>query len=594
MFVIRGDRTKRPQLRLWHSENSIPQHTNSRNPQCKYVAFLCAFLVTSFAVLVQAQPVSIWVTAGDKSKLMQKQPVVSFGTSGNSTKVTVDETTKYQTIDGFGHAFTEGSAETMYSLAARQQDSLLNNLFNVSTGMGMSVIRISIGASDLGNGVYSYDDVASPDTAMAKFSLRGVDSTYLVPMLQKVVAVNPNIKILACPWSAPPWMKSGASFIGGSVLPQYYAAYALYFVKYIQAMKANGITIWAITIQNEPEYGGNNPSCTWTSQQETNFINNNLGPAFKAAGITTKIIAYDHNCDDVNYPEYVCNNSAYVDGSAFHLYGGNISAMSTVYNATHKNVYFTELCTCGNDFSGDFSNHVRNVMIGSLTNWSKAAIEWNLSTDPNLGPHTNNGGCGICYGGVMVNNPTSYTLYTSYYIVAQFSRVIKTDALRVAATSTNGNLMSVAAINADGTRGAVVYNNTGSNSTFDLVWNGQAVPFTLANNAAASFSWQGPVPVRHAFSPSPLARVAIRNFPEPFSSATRISIDLAGAAAARVVICNSKGAVVASLADNLRAGGLQSVTWNGRDAGGNPAPAGVYIVKVEANGFSLAKCLIKE
>jgi len=559
-----------------------------------YSSLFLAIIVASFMPAVNAQPVSIWVTAADKSKLMQKQPNATFGTSNNSTKITVSEATKYQTIDGFGHAFTEGSAETIYSLAAKQQDSLLNDLFNVNTGMGMSVIRVSIGACDLGNGVYTYDDGNTGDTAMAKFSLRGVDSTYLVPILKKVVAINPNIKILACPWTAPPWMKSSNAFIGGNVLPQYYAAYAKYFVKYIQAMAANGIPIWAMTVQNEPEYGGNNPSCTWTSQQEATFINNNLGPAFQAAGITTKIIAYDHNCDDTNYPIYVCaNTGTYVDGSAFHLYAGSISALSTVYNATHKNVYFTELCTCSSDFSGNFSNHVRNVMIGTLTNWGKAAIEWNLSTDPNLGPHTNNGGCGVCNGGVMVNNATSYTLYSSYYIVAQFSKVMKTDAVRVATTSTNNNLLNVACINPDGSRAVVVYNGTGSNSTFDVVWNGQAIPFTLANNAAASFSWQGPVSVEQRNRLVLASNAFVRNFPEPFTSSTRINVYLTKTADANVVICNSKGTVVASLLHGMQAQGQHSVSWNGMDANGRPVSAGVYVIKLDTEGFAIAKRMLK-
>jgi glucosylceramidase len=558
---------------------------------------LATIIMACFISTIQAQPVSVWVTAGDKSKLMQKQTDLNFGTSGtNATKITLDENTHYQTIDGFGHAFTEGSAEVIYGLATTQQDSLLNDLFNLSTGMGMSVIRVALGACDLGNGVYSYDDLTTGnDTNMTKFSLKGVDSTYLVPILKKVVAINPNIKILACPWSPPPWMKTNNAFIGGSVATQYYAAYAKYFVKYIQAMKANGINIWAITPQNEPGVSTNNPSCTWTSQQETNFINNNLGPAFKAAGITTKIIAYDHNCDDTNFPIYVCTNaSTYVDGAAFHLYAGNISVLTTVYNATHKNVYQTELCTCNNDFSGNFSNHVRNVMIGTLTNWGKASIEWNLATNPSLGPHTDNGGCGVCYGGVMVNSATSYSLLASYYIVAQFSKVIKTDAVRIATTSTNSNLLNVACINADGMRAAVVYNATGSSSTFDLVWNGQTVPFTLANNAAASFLWQGPVSVEQRNSRVLATNAFVRNFPEPFTSSTRINVYLTKTTEASVMICSSKGTVVASLMHGMQAQGSHDIVWNGTDACGRHVSAGVYVVKLAASGFSIAKRILKQ
>jgi glucosylceramidase len=553
---------------------------------------LATVILTCFISTSQAQPVSVWVTASDQSKLLQKQPNLTFGTSNNGTKITINEATKYQTIDGFGECMTEGSAESIYSLAAKQQDSVLNLLFNLETGAGMSVMRITVGASDLGNGTYTYSLVAG-DTAMNNFSFRGVDSTFLIPILKKVVAINPNIKILACPWTAPIWMKTNNAYKGGSLQPQYYAAYAKYWVKYIQGMKANGIPIWAITVQNEPLNPGNTPSCTWTKQTEAAFDNNNLGPAFKAAGITTKIIAYDHNCDVTDYPIYVCTTSTYVDGAAFHLYGGSITAMTTVHNATRKNVYFTEQCTCSDNFPGNYSGHMRDVFMGSLTNWSRCVIEWNLSTDANLGPHTNDGGCGVCVGGVMVNNPTSFTLKASYYTFATFSKVIKTDAVRVATTSTNGNLMNVAAVNADGSRAVVVYNNTGSSSTFDVVWNGTAVPFTLANNAAASFLWQGPTPVAERKPVARIDRAFVQNFPEPFTSSTRINVYFTKSTDANVLICNSRGKVIASLMHGMHAQGSHSITWSGTDAYSRPVSAGVYILKVEAEGLSLAKRILK-
>jgi glucosylceramidase len=582
-----------PLMPLPVSSRSIGHSDRLKKPFGVPLVMMSA-MMTFLVPNIWAQTVSIWVTTSDQSKLLQKQPTETFGTSSNSTKITLDENTKYQTIDGFGHCMTEGSAEVISGLSSRAQDSLLNALFNMSTGIGISVLRVALGACDLGNGVYSYDDVAGGDPTLAKFSLRGVDSTYLVPILKKVVAINPNIKILACPWSPPAWMKTNDSFIGGSLAAANYAAYASYFVKYIQTMMANGINIWAVTPQNEPENGGNNPSCTWTSAQETNFINNNLGPAFAAAGISTKIIAYDHNCDDTNFPTFVCNNSSFVDGSAFHLYAGDISAMSTVYNATHKNVYFTEQCTCSDDFPGELSNHVRNVMIGSLTNWSKTVIEWNLATDQNLGPHTNNGGCGVCRGGVTVNSATSFSFNTSYYIVAQFSKVIRPEAVRIATTATNNNLPNVAAVNPDGTRGLVVYNNTGSSTTFDVVRNSLSFPFTLANNAVASFSWAGPTATETRITPVSLASTIVQIRAAPFALSTRITVGLCRAANAIVTICDSRGSVVASLIHGVLAQGNHTVTWNGTDCRGRPVPAGVYFVKVEAEALTIAKPILRE
>jgi glucosylceramidase len=553
---------------------------------------LATSVIACFISLIQAQSVSIWVTASDQSKLLQKQPNATFGSSNNSTKITLNEAVRYQTIDGFGACMTEGSAETIYSLASKQQDSLLNLLFNLQTG-GMSVMRITVGASDLGNGTYTYS-LVDGDTAMDHFNFKGVDSTYLIPILKKVVAINPKIKILASPWTPPIWMKTNNAYKGGSLKTQYYPAYAKYWVKYIKGMKANGIPIWAMTIQNEPLNSNNTPSCVWTQQQEATFDNNYLGPAFKAAGITTKIIAYDHNCDVTAYPIYVCTTSTYVDGAAFHLYSGSITAMTTVRNATKKNVYFTEQCTCSDNFSGNYSGHMRNVFMGSLTNWGRCVIEWNLSTDPDLGPHTNDGGCGVCVGAVMVNNATSFTLKASYYTFATFSKIIKTDAIRIGTTSTEADLLNVAAINDDGTRAMVVYNNTGSSRSFDVVWNGQAAPFTLANNAAASFLWQGPVGAEQRNKLVPATKAFVRNFPEPFTSWTRINLFLTKKADANVVVCNSKGVVVASLMHGTHAQGPHDIMWNGTDASGRPVSAGVYVVNFTTAGFSIAKRILKQ
>ena len=199
-------------------------------------------------------------------------------------------------------------------------------------------------------------------------------------------------------------MKSNGTWIGGSLNPTYYSAYSQYFVKYLQEMDANGITIWGITPQNEPENPWNEPSMVMNSVQQTNFINDHLGPAIDTSGYSPKIIAFDHNCDNTSYPIDVLNNSSYVDGAAFHMYAGNISALSTVRNATGKNVYFTEQYTDVNgDFNGELGWHMENVVIGSLNNWSKCVLEWNLATDASHGPHTP-GGCTECLGALTITN----------------------------------------------------------------------------------------------------------------------------------------------------------------------------------------------
>jgi len=437
-----------------------------------------------------SQIVLSWLTNADKNNLLQQQESVSFTNPTNSNRITISNNTTYQTIDGFGFTMTEGSAEVISGLTADKQDQLLNELFNTKTGLGISVLRISIGASDLSNSCYSYDDVAG-DTDLSGFNLAGPDLTYLIPVIKKALAINPDIKILATPWSAPKWMKTNKAWIGGSLSSNYYEVYSQYFIKYFDAMKEQGIDIWAITPQNEPENGNNEPSMLMTSTEEINFINNYLGLAMKKTGYSNiKIIGFDHNCDNTAYPIEVCKSSVYVDGAAFHLYAGDISAMSTVHNSTNKNVYFTEQYTgTGGDFSGDMTWHISNVMIGSMKNWSKTAIEWNIATNTSYGPHTL-GGCNTCLGAITINSTSSYTKNVSYYIVGHMTKVIKPGAIRIEAATTNSGLENVAFQNTDGSIALVVLNNSGSSKTFDVYYAGKAFPYTLKNNSVASFTWK--------------------------------------------------------------------------------------------------------
>ena len=453
--------------------------------------FIMLLLITT----VKAQTVTPWITSGDQTKLLQQQSTVSFGTNSgtNPSTVTVNPGTTYQTMDGFGYTLTEGSCEVISGMAATQQNQLLNDLYNPTTGLNASVVRISIAASDLSSSSYSYNET-SGDTNMNNFSLNGPDLTYLIPIIKKIKLINPNIKILATPWSAPRWMKTNNSWIGGSLQTQYYAAYAKYFVKYFDAMAAQGISIWGITPQNEPENPHNEPSMLMNSTEQKNFINNQLGPQMAAAGYGgIKIIAFDHNCDNTAYPIDVLNNSGYVDGAAFHLYLGNISAMSTVRNATNKNVYFTEQYTgSGGSFSGDFGWHMQNVVIGSTNNWSKTVLEWNAANNSGLGPRTP-GGCNTCLGAITVNNSTSYTKNVAYYIIGQISKFVKPGALRISSSSSSGTIFSAGFKNPDGSIALVVY-NSGSANTIKVVSGSSAFNYSVPASSAVTFNWGAGTP----------------------------------------------------------------------------------------------------
>jgi glucosylceramidase len=436
--------------------------------------------------------VSMWLTTSDQAQLLAKQNVsLLFNTTTNSnTTINVDSTTTYQTIDGFGFALTGGSAYVINAMPAAQSNALIKELFATdSTGINISYIRVTLGASDMSAVPFTYDD-SGPDANLQNFSI--AMETDLIPVLKKIIALNPNIKILACPWSAPAWMKSNNNLSGGSLLPQYYNAYANYFVKYIQAMKAQGINIDAITPQNEPLNAYNNPAMLEVDTAETNFIGSYLGPAFQNAGITTKIICYDHNCDHPEYATYVLGDATankYVDGSAFHLYAGDISALTPVHTAyPNKNIYFTEQATFSSGtFSGDLNWHVTNLIVGATRNWSRNVIEWNLASDPNYGPHTV-GGCSTCQGAVTVSG-SAFTRNVSYYIIAHASKFVKAGAVRIASDASTA-FPNVAFKNPDGSKVLIVLNNSSNISTFNIKFNSKIVTTTLNGGAVATYTWK--------------------------------------------------------------------------------------------------------
>jgi glucosylceramidase len=295
---------------------------------------------------------------------------------------------------------------------------------------------------------------------------------------------------MATPWSPPVWMKDNNSFVGGSLQPQYYSVYAQYFVKYIQKMKAEGITIDAVTPQNEPLHPGNNPSLYMPAAQQADFIKNHLGPAFRGANLTTKIVIYDHNADRTDYPISVLSDAAanqYIDGSAFHLYAGDINALSTVHAAfPSKNIYFTEQYTASNgDFGGDLKWHLKNVVIGSMRNWSKNALEWNLANDASFGPHTQ-GGCTTCKGAVTIGADVLRNV--AYYIIAHASKFVPAGSVRVQ-SNVPTDLPNVAFVTPAGKKVLIVLNDGAANASFSIRFKGRSASATLGAGAVGTFVW---------------------------------------------------------------------------------------------------------
>ena len=437
-----------------------------------------------------------WLTKGDQSVLLQKQTaVLGFGTTYNNySNIEVNENQTYQSVDGFGYTLTGGSAQVINGLTATKKQELLQELFGSSaTSIGISYLRLSIGASDLNDTPFTYDDVPSgqTDLNLTSFSLTP-DTTHLIPLLKEIVAINPTIKIIAAPWSAPVWMKDNGSTKGGVLQPQYYSVYAQYFVKYIQAMKLQGITINAVTPQNEPLNPDNNPSLVMSASQQAEFIKTNLGPAFQTANISTKIVVYDHNCDKPEYPIAILNDSAanpFVDGSAFHLYAGDISALSTVHTTfPNKNIYFTEQWTSSTgSFAGDLKWHLKNVIIGSMRNWSKVALEWNLANNSSFGPHTT-GGCSQCKGAITIESNSLYTKNVGFYIIAHASKFVPAGSVRIA-SNVFGNLNNVAFKTPDGKKVLIVENDGTAPELFNIKFNGRWITTSLESGSVGTYIW---------------------------------------------------------------------------------------------------------
>lgn len=432
-----------------------------------------------------------WITTPDEGALLQKQQAVEFvALSGAEPSIVLDSTKQFQTMDGFGFALTGGSAQVINGMSAGARSGLLKELFgNEGNGISISYLRLSIGASDLNESVYSYNDLppGQTDPNLEHFSL-DPDRAQVIPVLKEILAINPGIRIMGSPWSPPVWMKDNGSSIGGSLKPEFYGAYANYFVKYIQGMKDEGITIDAITPQNEPLHPGNNPSMLMLAPQQAEFIRDHLGPAFRNAGINTKIVVYDHNCNKPEYAITVLDDAEarqYIDGSAFHLYEGDISALSTVHSAyPDKNLYFTEQYTgSGSSFRDDLTWHIRNLIIGAPRNWSRIVLEWNLANDPEFKPHTP-GGCTTCKGGVTIDGSNVHR-NVGYYIIAHASRFVPPGSVRIASTMP-ATLPNVAYRTPSGKTVVIVMNDNASQTPVTIGMGDRQATIELPPGAAAT------------------------------------------------------------------------------------------------------------
>jgi glucosylceramidase len=466
--------------------------------RCLLLSLACISISTAFA----QKPGSIaeWLTTADRTALLAKQPgPLAFSKAGSDSPNTiqVDDDQRFQTIDGFGFALTGGSAQLIMKMAPASRHALLQELFGHSAkDIDVSYLRVSIGASDMNDHVFTYDDMPAGerDPELKHFSVKP-DEADVIPVLQEILKINPSIKLLASPWTAPSWMKTVEAPKGGSLRPEFYQAYAQYLVLYLQAMQHAGIHIDAITTQNEPLNPKNTPSMVMQSEEQAAFIKEALGPALAKNGLATKIILYDHNCDRPDYPIAVLSDAAaarYVDGSGFHLYGGQISAMSQVHEAfPNKNLYFTEQMVIEEQHDGHaqpVSHPVARVIIGAMRNWSRNVLLWNLAADPNFGPHTKEGGCPICQGAITIDGD-KVEQNIAYDAIAQISRFVPPGSVRIASTEPESGMPNVAFHTPDGRTVLLVVNTEADPKSLNVAWRKKAFHATLEPGSVATFVW---------------------------------------------------------------------------------------------------------
>lgn len=455
--------------------------------------------------------VKIYVTTNNRS-LDFAQKSVDFNTKPNMspTTVTLDPTVRYQTMDGFGAAVTGSSCFNLLKMTQEDRTKFLKETFSETEGMGQSYIRIAIGCSDFSLSEYTCCDTPG----IENFALQNEELNYIIPVLKEILAINPSIKILGSPWTCPRWMKVNnltdlkpfESWTSGQLNPSYYQDYALYFVKWIQAMTAQGIKIDAITPQNEPLNRGNSASLFMGWEEQKNFVRDALGPKLKEAGLSTKIYAFDHNynydnmADQNDYPIKIyddINASEYFTGAAYHNYGGNRSELLDIQSQRpDKELIFTETSigtwNDGRNLEKRLMEDMQEVALGTINNWCKAVIVWNLMLDTERGPNRD-GGCQTCYGAVDIDrsNYKTITKNSHYYIIGHLSSVVKPGAVRIGTKGYIATGITYSAFeNTDGTYAFVLLNNTSEAKKITLADATHSFTYDIPAKSVVSYRWK--------------------------------------------------------------------------------------------------------
>jgi glucosylceramidase len=459
-----------------------------------------------YTINIPTQQVSVVLSTHDQTQLLAPQAAVTFGTSAvSSNQLLIDENQQYQSIEGFGAAFTDSAAYLLEQVAQPSQlPGTLSDLFTrTGNGIGLSFMRNPMGASDLARSLYTFDDlpVGSSDPNLTSFSIAH-DQSYVLPLILAAKKLNPQMKLMANPWSPPAWMKSTGTLEGGGLAAAHYTVFANYFVKYLQAYQAAGILPDYISVQNEPLYQTSGyPSMYMDAPTQTIVMRDYVLPALTAANLPTKIFVYDHNWDKPTYPATVLSDpillaSPQIAGTAWHGYGGTPGAQQGVQNSfPTKGTWETEH-SGGTFVSDQFTSDFTEITL-VLRNAGKSYVKWSLALDEKLGPNLPEipnggyGGCSTCTPIVTINSSTgAITKDIEFYTLGQYSKFILPGAVRVWSSDTP-TIVSSAFVNPDGTRVLVAFNNSLASQAFQVQWGTQNFSYTLPGFAAATFTWTG-------------------------------------------------------------------------------------------------------
>ena len=441
-----------------------------------------------------------WVTTGDRSRLLSREADLQFSArpvDSGIPVIDVDERRTFQSVFGWGAAMSDASAYLIQTkLSADQREALLQDLFGRDSGLGFSFVRIPMGASDFSRSHYSYDDppAGQTDSALAHFSI-DVDRAEKIPALKRALAINPEIRLVGSPWSAPGWMKSSGSLIKGTLLPRFHGTFAEYFRRWIEAYEAEGLPIFAITLQNEPHFEPENyPGMRLTPAQRADLIGKHFGPLFARRGVRAQIWEWDHNWDEIDSPLAVLADSVarrYVAAVAWHCYGGDISAQTIVHDRyPDKHTYFTE-CSGGEwapVWADNLKWNVSKMVIANARGWAKGVALWNLALDENHGPHL--GGCGNCRGIVTIHSRSGQvTRNPEYYALGHASRFVRPGAVRIESSTLTG-FETVGFRNPDGSTALIVLNTMTQPGNFGVRVRGMAFTASLPAGAVATYVWR--------------------------------------------------------------------------------------------------------